>query len=193
MLRAGRGAYFWDHVDGPVRDAVEARDFAAWRSLYVGRVPCGRQVVSGLASFDELTVLSGRIMVAGARAVSGAVLAGDAAGTVHPHSGQGANLAFEEVVALSDVLVEAVGAGPVPAAALARYSKPRRRRRLAVIARSALAARTMDAPNAAWRLARRGTFQAGRVRPVRRALLSQTAGLGLTACAWPVAAALPAS
>ena len=109
------------------------------------------------------------------------MLAGDAAGAVHPHAGQGANLAFEDVVALSDVLVDNVGAGPVPAAALARYSRPRRRRRLAAIARSALAARTLDAPNPAWRLVRRGTFGAGRLRPVRRALLSEQAGLGVTA------------
>ena len=181
VLRAGRGAYFWDHVDASIRDVVDARDFDAWRALYIQRVPCGRQVTAGLSSFDDLTVLRGRIMVAGGRAVGGAVLAGDAAGAVHPHSGQGANIAFEDVVALSDVLADCVGDGPIPAAALARYSRPRRRRRLAAIARSALAARTLDAPNLAWRLVRRGTFAAGRARPVRRALLNEQAGLGITA------------
>lgn len=181
VMRAGRGTYFWDHVDAAVRDAVERRDFAAWRSLYTRRVPCGRQVTSGLSSFGELTVLRGRILVVADRAVSGAVLAGDAAGAVHPHSGQGANTAFEDAAALSEVLAGLVGSGPVPATALAPYAKPRRRRRIKAIAHSAVAARTLDAPNVAWRAVRLGTFEAGRVRPVRRALLSEQAGLGRTA------------
>ena len=181
VMRVGQGAYFWDHADPAVRDAVEARDFRRWRELYRDRVPCGRQVTAGLGSFDELTVLRGRILVTAERSRHGAVLIGDAAGAVHPHSGQGANLAFEDAVALAEVLVEAPAGDPVPAAVLARYSRPRRWRRRAAIARSAISARTLDAPTAAWRAVRTGMFEAGRVGPVRRAMLGQQAGLGLTA------------
>lgn len=181
VMQAGQGAYFWDHVDPAIRDAVEAHDFSRWRELYRRRVPCGRQVTAGLGSFEDLTVLRGRILVTAGRNRTGAVLIGDAAGTVHPHSGQGANLAFEDAVALSDV-VSADGARvPIPAAVLARYSRPRRRRRLAAIARSAMSAKTLDAPNVTWRVVRAGMFEVGRIGPVRRALLGEQAGVGFAA------------
>jgi 2-polyprenyl-6-methoxyphenol hydroxylase-like FAD-dependent oxidoreductase len=181
VLSAGQGAYFWDHADRSVRDAVDARDFARWLELYRRRVPCGRQVTAGLGSFEDLTVLRGRMIVTAERPRAGAVLLGDAAGTVHPHAGQGANLAFEEAVALADVLAETAGDEPVPAAVLARYSRPRRWRRRAAIARSALSARTLDAPSTAWRMIRTGMFAAGRIGPVRRALLCEQAGVGFAA------------
>ena len=178
VMRAAAGAYFWDHVDPAVRPAVEARDFTAWRALYTERVPCGRQVTAGLRSFDELTVLSGRLLLVGKRSVGGAVLVGDAAGAVHPHSGQGANLALEDAVALGDALHAVGGSAPVPARRLAGYSRASRRAKAVV--RSAVAAKTLDAPNAAWRLVRLGTFEAGRLGPVRRALLAEQAGVGFT-------------
>ena len=169
VMRAAAGAYFWDHVDPAVRPAVEARDFAAWRSLYTERVPCGRQITAGLGSFEELTVLSGRLLLVAGRPVDGAVLLGDAAGAVHPHSGQGANLALGDAVALGDALH--AGGGSAPARAT---------RRAAAVVRSAMAAKTLDAPNAPWRLVRQATFEAGRIGPVRRALLAEQAGVGIT-------------
>lgn len=181
VMRAGEGAYFWDHADSAVRDVVEARDFAAWRDLFMRRVPCGRQITAGLDGFGDLTVLGGRTLVVHDRPRAGAVLLGDAAGAVHPHAGQGANLAFEDAVELAEVLGAARGAEPATAEALASHVRARRRRRVVAVARSAIAARTLDAPNSAWRLVRRGTFEVGRIGPIRRSLLAEQAGVGFAA------------
>jgi 6-methylpretetramide 4-monooxygenase len=181
VMQLGDRAYFWDHADPAVRGPVLARDLDAWRRLYAERVPGGAEITADLTSFDELTVLTGRVTAVAPYAQDGAVLIGDAAGTVHPHAGQGANLAFEDAVALGDALATAgSGAGPIGKDTLARQLRRRRRRRLAGIARSAVAARTLDAPNPAWRLARGATFAAGRIGIVRRALLREQAGVGLT-------------
>ena len=178
VMRAAAGAYFWDHVDSAVRPAVEARDFAAWRALYTERVPCGRQVTAGLHSFDELTVLNGRLLLVAGRAEEGAVLVGDAAGAVHPHSGQGANLAIEDAVALGDALLGDERTSPGRGWRLVDYS--RSSRRAAAVVRSAVAARTLDAPNGLWRAVRQGTFAAGQVGSIRRRLLAEQAGVGFT-------------
>ena len=97
---------------------------------------------------------------------------------MHPHSGQGANLALEDAVALGDAIAAADVRAPVPARRLA--GRARAARRAAMVVRSAIAAKTLDAPNAAWRLMRHGTFEAGRIGPVRRAMLAQQAGVGIT-------------
>ena len=179
VMRAAAGAYFWDHVDPTVRPAVAARDFAAWRALYVERIPCGRQITAGLHSFDELTVLSGRVLLVARRAVDGAVLLGDAAGAVHPHSGQGANLAIEDALALGDSLLGGGRRAPARRRCRRLVDYSRSGRRATAVARSAVAARTLDAPNALWRAVRHATFAAGQVGPVRRRLLAEQAGVGL--------------
>ena len=157
---------------------MEARDFAAWRSLYMERVPGGRQVTAGLGSFDELPILTGRVLLVRGRTVDGAVLLGDAAGAVHPHSGAGRQPG-------------ARGRRGPGTRSPPRTSAPRCRPAGSQVApgqraappwssRSAIAAKTLDAPNAAWRLMRHGTFEAGRIGPVRRAMLAQQAGVGIT-------------
>ena len=58
----------------------------------------------------------------------GLVLVGDAAHGVLPHLGFGANLALEDVPVLADVVAQALAAGDVSAARLARFQQQRRHR-----------------------------------------------------------------
>lgn len=66
----------------------------------------------------------------------GVALVGDAAHTVHPLAGQGANLGFADALALVDVLGEAVCAGAYPGdrPVLRRYERRRRAENTAVMA-----------------------------------------------------------
>src|SRR5206468_8945583 len=59
------------------------------------------------------------------------VLMGDAAHTMVPHQGQGANQTIEDAIVLADELAEVQGADDL-ACALRRYTERRRRRTVAV-------------------------------------------------------------
>lgn len=171
------GTYFWDCVTDADRAVVEAGDLAAWRATYMERVPCATEFVQALERWEQLTQVEVRPFWATARSAPGAVLAGDAAGAVHPHSAQGANLALEDGAALADAVALHAGAGPVSAKLLSTYAQPRQRKLRRYVLWSLLAANSLDAPNAAWRAARRNGFFWNRIGPMRRELLRRQAGL----------------
>lgn len=108
-----------------------------------------------------------------------AVLLGDAAHGVHPLAGQGMNLGFRDVSALAAVLADARERGSDPGAphVLRRHERARR-------GETAIAARSFDLIERLWRpafpplAAARGAALAlaGRVGPVRRALIDAAAG-----------------
>ncbi len=170
----GGDIYFWDHVTSENRQAVEARDLAAWGAIYSGRVPFGSELAAALRSFDDLSVLRGRTQYASARIAEGVALAGDAAATVHPHAGQGANLALEDGVVLGEALGSDHGAR---GAAVRAYARARHRKALVYVAWSVLAGRSLDAPTPIWAGVRRLNSYWNRVPPIRRATLRTMAGL----------------
>jgi 2-polyprenyl-6-methoxyphenol hydroxylase-like FAD-dependent oxidoreductase len=177
VVPLGDGTYFWDRVTSENRGAVESRDLGGWRQVYERRLPPESQVPGAVTSWEDLTLVHVRPFWTADQIADGAALAGDAAGVVHPHSAQGANLALEDAVALGEVLADHTGSEPVPRGALETYGRPRQRRRRRFVLQSLLAAGTMDAPNAAWRAVRSANFATSRVGPVRRALLRLETGL----------------
>jgi 2-polyprenyl-6-methoxyphenol hydroxylase-like FAD-dependent oxidoreductase len=154
VVPLGDGTYFWDRVTEENRRAVETRDLAQWRNVYARRLPPGSALPEAVTSWSQLTTVEVRPFWAMSQVADGAVLAGDAAGVVHPHSAQGANLALEDAVALGDALAGDSGPRPLTAEALAAYGRPRLRRRRRFVLQSVLAAAVMDAPNPFWRLVR---------------------------------------
>jgi 2-polyprenyl-6-methoxyphenol hydroxylase-like FAD-dependent oxidoreductase len=172
------GTYFWDHVTDENRTAVEGRDVAGWREVFARRLPPGSALPDAVASWDQLTVVEVSPFWARDRIAAGAALAGDAAATVHPHSAQGANLALEDAVALSDVLGSRDADGPASRESLEPYVEARQSKHRRYVLWSLLAAGSMDAPNPAWRLMRASGFAWNRFGPMRRALLRRQAGLG---------------
>jgi 2-polyprenyl-6-methoxyphenol hydroxylase-like FAD-dependent oxidoreductase len=172
------GTYFWDRVTDENRSAVEARDLMGWREVFARRLPPGTALVDAIDDWGQLTVVEVRPFWARARVAAGAVLAGDAAGAVHPHSAQGANLALEDAAALADTLEAHGTSAPVPVGLLERFSRPRRRKLRRYVIWSLMAAGSLDAPNRAWRVIRASGFAWNRVGPMRRQLLRRQAGLG---------------
>ena len=169
-------AYFWDHVFGENRAAVDARDLDGWRDVYARRVPVGRDVAAPLDRFDNLIRLDVRVRRSRRRSAAGAALIGDAAGTVHPHSARGANLALEEAVTLADVLAQrSAHAGHVTEDELAHWTRRRDRRLAGWQALSLWFAHSFDAPNAFWRATRATSFGWARVTPVHRRLFRLSA------------------
>jgi 2-polyprenyl-6-methoxyphenol hydroxylase-like FAD-dependent oxidoreductase len=171
VVPLGDGIYFWDRVTVENRAAVEARDLAGWRQVYAGRLPPGSEVPAAVSSWEQLTAVHVRPFWANDQVADGVALAGDAAGVVHPHSAQGANLALEDAVALGSVLENHARREPVPRRLLASYGRRRQRRRRRFVLQSLLAAGFMDAPNPAWRVVRAADLALSRVGPGRRALL----------------------
>jgi 2-polyprenyl-6-methoxyphenol hydroxylase-like FAD-dependent oxidoreductase len=166
--------YFFDHITDESRDAVECGDFEAWRRIYAQRVPDGLRIVSGLRSFDDVGFLSGRTHRSVPRVQSGVALVGDAAAAVHPHNGQGANLALEDALALGSAFAEH---GPGADVALDSYARVRDAKLRRQVPWSIFIARTLDGPNPGWRAVRRFTYLTGRIGPARREAMRRQAGL----------------
>ena len=163
--------YFFDYLTGESAGAVERRDFDAWRAAYARRIPDGERIAGALRSFDDVSVLSGRTHRAVPRARREVVLIGDAAAAVHPHSGQGANLALEEGLALGRALASRDDAA---IEACVRALDARRRR---MVPWSILVGRSLDAPNLAWRAVRAASYAPVRVPFARRALMRRHMGI----------------
>jgi 2-polyprenyl-6-methoxyphenol hydroxylase-like FAD-dependent oxidoreductase len=168
------GTYFWDRVTAENRDAVTGRDLAAWQEVFSGRVRDGLRLAEAIKSWDQLTLVEVRPFWARSRTAAGVILIGDAAGAVHPHAAQGANLALEDAIAVG----EAVGGPPADLVGGIRHMARRRERRLRqYVLWSLLAARTYDAPRVWMRPMRRASLAWNRVGPVRRRLMARGAGV----------------
>jgi 2-polyprenyl-6-methoxyphenol hydroxylase-like FAD-dependent oxidoreductase len=172
MIPMRGGTDFWDAITAENSDAVARGDFDAWRAVYRTRVPDADALLEGISSLDDMRELTGRTHRAVPRALPGGVaLAGDAAAAVHPHTGQGGNLALVDGVALGDALVRG-GEDDVMA-----YARERDRRMRQTVPWSLVTGYTFDAPNLAWRALRGASYANARVPPLRRALLRRSAGL----------------
>jgi 2-polyprenyl-6-methoxyphenol hydroxylase-like FAD-dependent oxidoreductase len=174
VLPLGERTYFFDHITDESRDAVQRRDFEAWRAAYLRRVPGAQRIVAELSSFDDLGFLSGRTHLAVPRIRPGVALIGDAAAAVHPHNGQGANLALEDAWVLGGLLAQH---GPRKATALDTYARVRDAKLRRQVPWSIFIGRTFDGPHAGWRTVRRIGYVVSRVPPVRRATTRRQAGL----------------
>lgn len=166
--------YFFDHVVGASAEAVDRGDFDGWRRVFAGRVPEGEEIGATLRSFGDVGFLSGRTHRAVPRVRPGVALVGDAAAAVHPHNGQGANLALEDALALATRLVEH---GPDSPAALTAYARERDAKSRLQVPWSIFIGRMFDGPNAGWRALRRCGYPVAQIPFVQREATRRQAGI----------------
>ncbi len=106
-------------------------------------------------------------------------LVGDAAHGIHPIAGQGLNLGFRDVAALSELVIAAVRAGEDPGASglLARYQRARRPDNLAMLAATDVLDRLFSSDNPVLRLARDlGIAGVDRLPGLKRAFMRRAMG-----------------
>ncbi len=108
------------------------------------------------------------------------VIVGDAAHGIHPIAGQGLNLGFRDVQALSRLLVQAFwdGVDPGDPALLARYQAARRPANLAMLAATDALDRLFSTDNPLLRTARDlGIAAVHRLPPLKRAFMRTAMGI----------------
>ena len=165
-------AIVWTEREAPATRLASLDDAAFGRELqrrlghHLGAVrPVGRRWTYRLGALHAHRYVAGRL-----------ALIGDAAHGIHPIAGQGLNLGFRDVVALSALVIEAVAAGrdPGEAALLARYQAQRRPANLAMLAATDVLDRLFSTDNPALRLARGlGIGAVHRLPRLKRAFVAQ--------------------
>ena len=106
-------------------------------------------------------------------------LVGDAAHGIHPIAGQGLNLGFRDVMALSELVIDAVkeGRDPGDKGLLARYQARRRPENMVMLAATDVLDRLFSSDNPALRLARDlGINAVHRMPRLKRAFMTQAMG-----------------
>ncbi len=157
-------------------DAAFAREVQRRLGQHLGEVrPIGRRWMYRLSALHAHRYADTRL-----------ALIGDAAHGIHPIAGQGLNLGFRDVMALSDLLIDAHARGEDVGndLLLRRYQAARRPANLAMLAATDLLDRLFSNDNPAIRLARDlGIAGVNRMPRLRRAFMQ--AAMGSSAVAPP--------
>jgi 2-octaprenyl-6-methoxyphenol hydroxylase len=151
-------------------DQTFAREIARRLGNHLGALrPVGRRWLYALGAMHAHRYVAGRL-----------ALIGDAAHGIHPIAGQGLNLGFRDVIALSGLLRDAVAAGgdPGDAGLLAEYQRQRRPANLLMLGATHALDRLFSTDIPLVR-ALRDTGIAGvhRLRPLKRAFMRQAMGV----------------
>ncbi len=151
-------------------DARFAREIARRLGDHLGEVHCiGRRWSYPLGAMHAHRYYDTRL-----------ALIGDAAHTIHPIAGQGLNLGFRDVIALSDLLIDAWREGADPGAAdlLMRYQRRRRPDNLLMLTATDALDRLFSSDNPVIRLARDiGIAAVHGAPPLKRLFMRQAMGL----------------
>ena len=150
-------------------DAAFAREVQRRLGSHLGAVrPIGRRWIYPLGALHAERYVDTRL-----------VLVGDAAHGIHPIAGQGLNLGFRDVIALTDLIVGAVSAGRDPGApsVLAAYQRARRPANLLMLGATDVLDRLFSTNNPLLRLARDlGIAGVHRAPALKRAFMRQAMG-----------------
>ncbi len=150
-------------------DAAFGREVARRLGDHLGAVrPIGRRWIYPLSAMHAQRYVDTRL-----------ALVGDAAHGIHPIAGQGLNLGFRDVMALSELVVAAVQAGADPGAAalLAQYQRRRRPDNLLMLAATDVLDRLFSTDNPLLRAARDiGIAGVHRMPRLKRLFMRQAMG-----------------
>ncbi len=150
-------------------DAAFGREVVRRLGGHLGAVrPIGRRWIYPLSAMHAQRYVDTRL-----------ALVGDAAHGIHPIAGQGLNLGFRDVMALSDLVIAAVRAGADPGAAalLAQYQRRRRPDNLLMLAATDVLDRLFSTDNPLLRAARDvGIAGVHRMPRLKRLFMRQAMG-----------------
>ncbi len=150
-------------------DAAFGHEVARRLGGHLGAVrPIGRRWIYPLSAMHAQRYVDTRL-----------ALVGDAAHGIHPIAGQGLNLGFRDVMALSDLVIAAVQAGADPGAAalLAQYQRRRRPDNLLMLAATDVLDRLFSTDNPLLRAARDiGIAGVHRMPRLKRLFMRQAMG-----------------
>ena len=150
-------------------DAAFGREVARRLGNHLGAVrPIGRRWIYPLSAMHAQRYVDTRL-----------ALVGDAAHGIHPIAGQGLNLGFHDVIALSDLVIAAVQgrADPGAAALLAQYQRRRRPDNLLMLAATDVLDRLFSTDNPLLRAARDlGIAGVHRMPRLKRLFMRQAMG-----------------
>ena len=150
-------------------DAAFGREVARRLGNHLGAVrPIGRRWIYPLSAMHAQRYVDTRL-----------ALVGDAAHGIHPIAGQGLNLGFRDVIALSDLVIAAVreGADPGVPALLAQYQRRRRPDNLLMLAATDVLDRLFSTDNPLLRAARDvGIAGVHRMPRLKRLFMRQAMG-----------------
>ncbi len=150
-------------------DAAFGREVARRLGGHLGAVrPIGRRWIYPLSAMHAQRYVDTRL-----------ALVGDAAHGIHPIAGQGLNLGFRDVLALSELVIAAVQAGSDPGAPalLAQYQRRRRPDNLLMLAATDVLDRLFSTDNPLLRVARDvGIAGVHRMPRLKRLFMRQAMG-----------------
>ena len=129
IMPSGPQATYFFYCVGPRSfDSVKKEGLASFRAEVVQAAPEMADAFTGVEAWTRMAYFTPSFIHVNRWVGNGVALLGDSAHTIHPHAGQGVNLALEDAVALAGVIEKCKVAGDFSQASLLEYPKGRKER-----------------------------------------------------------------
>jgi 2-polyprenyl-6-methoxyphenol hydroxylase-like FAD-dependent oxidoreductase len=129
IMPSGPEATYFFYCVGPRSfDQVKREGLAALRAEVVQAAPEMADAFTGVEAWTRMAYFTPSFIQVDRWVGNGVALLGDSAHTLHPHAGQGVNLALEDAVALAETIDKCRVAGNFSQASLLEYQKARKER-----------------------------------------------------------------
>jgi 2-polyprenyl-6-methoxyphenol hydroxylase-like FAD-dependent oxidoreductase len=129
IMPSGPEATYFFYCVGPRSfDQVKREGLAALRAEVVQAAPEMADAFTGVEAWTRMAYFTPSFIRVDRWVGNGVALLGDSAHTLHPHAGQGVNLALEDAVALAETIDKCRVAGNFSQTSLLEYQKARKER-----------------------------------------------------------------
>jgi len=129
IMPSGPEATYFFYCVGPRSfDSVKKEGLTSFRAEVVQAAPEMADAFTGVEAWTRMAYFTPSFIRVDRWVGNGVALLGDSAHTIHPHAGQGVNLALEDAVALAETIDKCKVAGDFSQASLLQYQKERKTR-----------------------------------------------------------------
>jgi 2-polyprenyl-6-methoxyphenol hydroxylase-like FAD-dependent oxidoreductase len=127
IMPSGPEATYFFYCVGPRSfESVKKEGLASFRAEVVQAAPEMADAFTGVEAWTRMAYFTPSFIQVDRWVGNGVALLGDSAHTIHPHAGQGVNLALEDAVALGETIDKCRVAGDFSQASLLEYEKARK-------------------------------------------------------------------